>query len=62
MTIARYASAAEADRHDLDFWRQMSDADRVVHVWRLSQELWRLAGSFPHESGLCRSIARVRRR
>jgi hypothetical protein len=62
MTVAKYADAAEADRHDLEFWRRMSDADRVLHVWRLSQELWRLSGAPPHEPGLCRSVARVYRR
>jgi hypothetical protein len=62
ITVRRYASAAEADRHDLEFWMQMSDAERVLHVWRLSQELWRLRGTLPDEPGLCRSVAIVRRR
>ena len=31
VTVRRYATAAEADRHDLEYWRQLSDADRVVH-------------------------------
>ena len=61
ITIRRYASASEADRHDVDFWRQMSEAERVLQVWRLSEELWRLRGE-PHEPGLCRSVARVHRR
>ena len=61
ITVRRYASAAEADRHDLEYWRQMSDADRVLHAWRLSEELWRLRGELPDEPGLCRSVARVRR-
>ena len=42
MTVRRYASAAEADRHDLEFWRQRPDAERIREVWRPSQELWRL--------------------
>ena len=62
VTIRRFASAAEADRHDVEFWRQLSDADRVLQVWRLSQELWRLRGELPDEPGLCRSVARVHRR
>jgi hypothetical protein len=62
MTVRRYATAAEADRDDVLFWRQMPDAERVVHAWRLSQELWRLRGELPDEPGLCRSVARVRRR
>jgi hypothetical protein len=62
ITVRRFESAAEADRHDLEFWMQMSDAERVVHAWRLSQDLWRLRGESPHEPGLCRSVARVHRR
>jgi hypothetical protein len=62
VTVRRYASAAEADKDDVVFWRQMSDAERVLHVWRLSEEIWRLRGDLPHESGLCRSVARVHRR
>ena len=61
MTVRSFASAAEADQHDLEFWRQMSDAERVVQVWRLSEEQWRLKGE-PHEPGLCRTVARVCRR
>ena len=62
MTVRRFDSAAEADRHDLEFWLAMSDAERVLHVWRLSQEIWRLRGNLPNEPGLCRSVARVQRR
>jgi hypothetical protein len=62
ITVKRFESAAEADRHDLEFWRQMSDADRVLHVWRLSRDLWLLRGETPDEPGLCRSVARVQRR
>jgi hypothetical protein len=42
MTVRRYASSPDADRHDLEFWRQIPDAERVLQVWRLSQEQWRL--------------------
>ncbi len=61
ITIRRYASAAEADRHDVEYWRQLSDAERLLYAWRLSQELWTLRGELPDEPGLCRSVARVRR-
>jgi hypothetical protein len=42
IVVRRYASAAEADRHDLEFWMQLSDAERVLHVWRLNRfaEAW----------------------
>jgi hypothetical protein len=58
----RFSSSAEADRHDLEFWLQIPEGERVIQVWRLSQELWRLRGELPDEPGLCRSVARVRRR
>jgi hypothetical protein len=61
ITIRRYANAAEADRHDIEYWRQLSDAERLLYAWRLSQELWTLRGELPDEPGLCRSVARVRR-
>jgi hypothetical protein len=60
--VRRFASAAEADRHDLEFWQQMPDAERVLHTWRLSLELAQLRGDPPHEPGLHRSVTRVHRR
>ena len=62
ITVKRFASAAEADRHDLEFWMQMSDAERVLHAWRLSRELWRLRGENLDEPGLRRSVTRLQRR
>ena len=62
MTIIRYETAADADRHDLDFWRQLSEAERLLQTWRLSLELWNLSGNPPYEPGLSRSVARVFRR
>jgi hypothetical protein len=62
MTVRRYQSAADADRDDLEFWRQIPPAERVLLTWRLSAEQWQLRGDLPHEPGLCRSVARVRRR
>lgn len=58
----RFSSSAEADRHDLEFWLQIPEEERVMQVWRLSQELWRLRGELRDEPGLCRSVARVHRR
>jgi hypothetical protein len=62
VTIRRFATAAEADRHEIEFWHQLSDADRVLQVWRLSEEQWRLRGEYRIEPGLCRSVARIARR
>jgi hypothetical protein len=61
MTVRRYAPAADADRDDLQYGLQMSEAERLNQTWRLSQELWRLRGEYIDERGLCRSVARVRR-
>lgn len=61
-TVRRFASAAEADRHDLEYWRAIPEDERVLEVWRLSEEQWRLAASSPDEPGLSRSVASVRRR
>jgi hypothetical protein len=62
LTVRRYSSAAEADRHELEYWSQLSDGERVLQVWRLSVEQWQLRGDPPHEPGLHRSVARVHRR
>lgn len=62
ITIRRFESAAEADRHDLEYWAQIPPDERVLLTWRLSEELWRLSGRFPNESGLRRSVAHVHRR
>ncbi|HET7620198.1 MAG TPA: hypothetical protein VFK20_16940 [Vicinamibacterales bacterium] len=61
LTVRRYESASDADRDELAYWRQLSDAERVLQVWRLSVEQWRLRGERVDERGLRRSVARVRR-
>ena len=62
LVTRRFESPAEADRHDIEFWLQIPERERVLQVWRLSQELWRLRGELRDEPGLCRSVARVHRR
>jgi hypothetical protein len=62
LTLRRYESAAEADRHDLEFWLQIPQEERILQVWKLTRELWTLRGEPVHEPGLCRSVALVRRR
>jgi hypothetical protein len=61
LTVRRYESASDADRDELAYWRQLSDAERILQVWRLSVEQWRLRGERVDERGLRRSVARVRR-
>jgi hypothetical protein len=62
ITVRHYPSATDADRDDLAFWARLTEAERVLQAWRLSREPWRLRGGPVHEPGLCRSVARVRRR
>ena len=58
---AALASFAEADRHDLEYWLSLPVDERLAQVWRMSVELWRWRGEFRDESGLCRSVAHIRR-
>jgi hypothetical protein len=62
MTARVFRSHADADSHDIEFWRQLSPADRVLQVWRLSVEQWRLSGRWRDERGLRRSVAHLYRR
>jgi hypothetical protein len=62
LTSRKFDSAAEADRHDLAWWRAIPAEERILLAWRLSEEQWRLSGNSEHEPGLSRSVARVRRR
>jgi hypothetical protein len=61
-TVRRFSSAADADRDDAAYWQGIPEAERVLEVWRLSQEQWEPAGPSPDEPGLSRSVASVRRR
>jgi hypothetical protein len=62
ITVRRYQSAADADRHDLEYWATIPPAERLHQVWRLSQELWSLRGDLPDEPRLSRSVTRLLRR
>jgi hypothetical protein len=61
LVVRRFASAAEADRHDLEYWLSFPPHERLLQVWRLSEDLWRWRGEFRDEPGLSRSVASVRR-
>jgi hypothetical protein len=58
--MRRYASSAESNRHDVEFWMEIPVAERILLVWKLSREQWRLRGDASNE-GLCRSVASIRR-
>ena len=62
MTVRRYPTAADADRDDAAFWRQIPEDERVLQAWRLSLELSQLRGDPPHEPGLRRPVTRIQRR
>ena len=62
ITVRRFAAAAEADRHELESWAQLSDQERVLQAWILSRDLWRLRGDHDDEPGLRRSVESVGRR
>jgi hypothetical protein len=61
MQVRVYPSIKAHLRDDAAYWAALPAAERVMQVWRLSEEQWHLRGEFPHESGLCRSVARVQR-
>lgn len=61
MQVRIYQSLTSHDRADAQFWAALPVSERVLQVWRLSEAQWRLRGEFPDESGLPRSVARVRR-
>ena len=59
--VRRFASHADADTHDVEYWRHILREDRAVQVWRLSEEAYRLAKLFPDEPRLRRSVERIHR-
>jgi hypothetical protein len=61
VTVRRFASFEEADRHELEYWAQLTDEARVLQAWILSRDLWRLRGDQDDEPRLRRSVASVRR-
>jgi hypothetical protein len=61
ISARRFASNADADRHDAEYWRQIPPPERVLLALRLSVEQWQLQGRL-REPGLCRTVARLYRR
>jgi hypothetical protein len=61
--VARKTTLDELDdTFDVEFWATVPPDERFAEAWRLSEEIWRLAGRDPGEPGLSRSIAVVVRR
>jgi hypothetical protein len=61
MRVRVFRSHVEQEREDAAYWASIPAAERVLEVWRLSEEQWRLRGEFSDEPGLCRSVARLQR-
>ena len=61
MQVRVYRSSVDHDRDDAAYWQSLPIDVRVLEVWKLSEEQWRLRGEFPDEPGLCRSVARIHR-
>jgi hypothetical protein len=61
VTVRRFASPEEADRHELEYWAQLTDEARVLQAWILSRDLWRLRGDLDDEPRLRRTVESVRR-
>jgi len=61
MQVRIFRSHAEQAREDAAYWAALPASERVLEVWCLSEEQWRLRGDFPNEPGLCRSVARLQR-
>lgn len=60
--VRKFASAAEADAADAEFWRQIPPDERVLLAWRLSLEQYQLAGLISDEPTFSRSTVRITRR
>lgn len=52
MQVRVYPSIQAHLRDDAAYWAALPAAERVMQVWRLSEEQWRLRGEFRNESGL----------
>jgi hypothetical protein len=61
MNVRLFRSHDAHQREDAAYWAALPVEVRILEVWRLSEEQWRMRGEFPDEPGLCRSVARVHR-
>lgn len=55
-------SEADDDRRDREFWQGVPPAERLLHVFHMSEEAYALWGKLPPDpEGRPRSVARVLR-
>lgn len=60
MTAHKTTLAGQDDgAFDREFWETISPIERLMEVWKMTEEVWRLKGWDPGESGLSRSTSRV---
>jgi hypothetical protein len=62
--VVRKTTLADADddRRDREFWSGVPAAERLLHVFRMSEEAYALSGRLPVDpAGRPRSVARVLR-
>jgi hypothetical protein len=61
MTVRKFASNAEADAADIEYWRTLSETERILQVWRLSLAQWAQSGDVDDAPRLHRTVTRVLR-
>jgi len=61
LNVKVFRSLEAHDQADAAYWQALPVEMRILLTWQLSEEQWRLKGERPHEPGLSRSIAHVRR-
>jgi hypothetical protein len=63
MTVRKTTlAAADDDRRDREFWSRVPPAERLLQVFRMSEEAYALWGKLPADpAGRPRSVARVLR-
>jgi hypothetical protein len=52
MHVLVYPSLRAHSRDDRAYWEAIPVEVRVLQVWQLSEEQWRMRGEFPDEPGL----------
>ncbi len=59
MTGRVVRGATPDDSFDIRFWSSLTPAERFIHTWELSRQLWEFAKGVKFEPGLSRHFASV---
>ena len=62
MTVRKFASNAEADAADIEYWRGVSPEEKLAMVWDLVLVHSQMQGQSVDQLRLQRSVCRVERR